>query len=203
MGAPEGPCGTFSRHARLQAVAVRTLDNRNHMTPSRFVPWALVWLLAACAPALDWREVRPAGGDIKLLLPCKPEHQTRSVKLGPDSVRLTLHACNAAGATWALAVGDMTEPGQVGPALDELLASNQRNLSGGDPETLPLKVEGATPHPQSRRVRFTGRMPDGRQVNVEVAVFARGMRVYQATLLGERVEAEAVQTFFGNLRPGS
>jgi hypothetical protein len=186
----------------LPPALARRLDNRSHMTPSRFVPWALVWLLAACAPALDWREVRPAGGDIKLLWPCKPEHQTRTVQLGPDSVRLTLHACNAAGATWALAFADIAEPAKVGPALDELLASIRRNVSGGDPQALALKVEGATPQPQSRRVRFTGRMPDGRQVSVQVAVFARGMRVYQATAMGERIEPEAAETFFGNMRPG-
>ena len=34
----------------------------------------------------------------------------------------------------------------------------------------------------------------------QVAVFARGTQVFQATVLGERMDAEAADTFFGSLR---
>jgi len=30
-------------------------------------------LLAACSPTLNWREVRPEGTRLALLLPCKPD----------------------------------------------------------------------------------------------------------------------------------
>ena len=73
--------------------------------------------MLACAPALDWREVRPAGSGITLLFPCKPDSHARQVQLGPHSVRLELHACTAAGTTWALAFADMGDPARVGPAL--------------------------------------------------------------------------------------
>jgi hypothetical protein len=43
-------------------------------------------------------------------------------------------------------------------------------------------------------------MPDGRQVTEQVAVFTKGLRVYQATALSGKLEPEAVDTFFGNLR---
>ena len=43
-------------------------------------------------------------------------------------------------------------------------------------------------------------MPDGRAVTEQVAVFAKGTRVFQAMALGDKLDAEAVDTFFGSLR---
>jgi hypothetical protein len=157
-------------------------------------------LLLACTPALDWREVRPAGGGIVLLMPCKPDSHARQVKLGADTVRLELHACTAAGTTWALAFGDVGDPARVGPALQELQASAARNLGAAQPRPLPLKAEGATPNPASARVQLRGHLPDGRAVVEQVAVFAKGTSVYQAMALGERLDAEAADSFFGSLR---
>ena len=76
---------------------------------------AAAGLLAACAPALDWRDVRLEGSGVLLLFPCKPDSQTRTLSLAGASVRLSLHACSAAGSTWALAVADLGDPARVGP----------------------------------------------------------------------------------------
>jgi len=158
------------------------------------------FLLLACAPALDWREVRPVGGGIVLLMPCKPDSHARQVQLGPDTVRLELHACTAGGTTWALAFADVGDPARVAAALVELQASAARNLAAAELRQLPLKAEGATPNPASERVQLQGQMPDGRAVTEQVAVFAKGTRVYQAVALGAVLDAEAVDSFFGSLR---
>ncbi len=157
-------------------------------------------LLLACAPALDWRELRPAGSGMALLFPCKPDSHARQVHLGPDAVWLEMHACTAAGATWALAFADMADPARVGPALVELLSAAAKNLGASEPQTLPLKVEGATPNPDSQRVQFQGRMPDGRAATEQVAVFAKGTRVFQVIVLGDKLDGEAADGFFGSLR---
>ena len=169
---------------------------------SHCLAWAAAGLLTGCAPALDWREVRPEAGGITLLFPCKPDHQARRLSLAGTEVRLVLHACNAGGATFALAFADVGDPGRVAPALGELESATQRNLSAGAAEPLPLKLDGATPNANSRRSSFSGRMPDGRTAVGQTAVFAKGTRVYQATMLGERVDVDAADTFFGNLRLG-
>jgi hypothetical protein len=159
-------------------------------------------LMLACAPALDWREVRPADSGVTLLFPCKPDGHARQVQLGPDSVRLQLHACTAAGTTWALAFADIGDPARVGPALLELRSAAARNLGASQPQVLTLEVEGATPNAASQRLQFQGRMPDGRAVTEQVAVFAKGTRVFQAIALGDKLDAEAADSFFGSLRVG-
>ena len=157
-------------------------------------------LLLACAPALDWRELRPADSGLSVLFPCKPASHARRVQLGADAVRLELHACTAGGITWAIAFADMDDPARVGPALTELRNAAAHNLSATPAQTLALRVEGATPNPASQRVQFQGRMPDGRAVTEQVAVFAKGTRVFQAVALGDKLDPEAADSFFGSLR---
>ena len=164
------------------------------------MPLLALGLLMGCTPALDWRELRPAGSGISLLFPCKPDSHARRVSLGPDAVRLELHACTAGEITWALAFADLSDPARVGPALTELRAAAASNLAASAAQPLALKVEGATPNPASQRVQLQGRMPDGRVVTEQVAVFAKGTRIFQAVALGPKLDPEAVDTFFGSLR---
>ena len=168
----------------------------------RAAPAACLGGLAACSPALDWREVRVEGREAAVLLPCKPAAHARQVRLGDDSVTLTLQACQAAGMTWGVASADVADPARVGAALQALRESSAGNLGSPSAAALPLQVAGATPQAASGRAAYAGRRPDGQPVQAQVAVFSRGTVVYQATVLGERLSAEAADTFFGSLRLG-
>lgn len=157
--------------------------------------------LAGCSPALDWREARPEGSGLSLLMPCRPDGHARNVSLAGQTVRLELSACSAGGATWAVAHADVADPARVGPALQALLDGARANAGGGDAgRPASLSVPGATPNPVSARLSFSGRKPDGAALASEVAVFSRGTRVFQATALGAAVPPEGAETFFGSLR---
>ena len=159
---------------------------------------------AACSPVLDWREVRPEGADLVLLMPCRPSRQARSVTLAGRPVALALVACSAGGQTWGLAAGDMGDPALVGPALGELRRAAAANLgapASAEPEAFAPR--GATPNPASGRLRLAGRLPDGTEVAEQAAFFARGTWVYQATVVGATLPADAAATFFDSLRLGS
>ena len=95
---------------------------------------------------------------------------------------------------------DLGDPARIGPALQELLGAAVANLSAGPPRPLALDVEGATPHPAAQRVALEGRLPDGRAVQEQVAVFTKGTRVFQATAVGARLPEEGLEIFFGGLR---
>ncbi len=162
---------------------------------------ALAAVTASCAPTLDWREVRPDGVDLVTLFPCKPDRQVRRLPLAGKVVEMSLWACSAGGATYAVGFADVGEPQRVALALDELAASAARNIaSTGTPGTAPLRVAGMTPNPQARRQTLVGQLADGLQIHELVAVFARGALVYQATVVGARLNDEAVDMFFGALR---
>jgi hypothetical protein len=164
------------------------------------LPGSAALLLAACSPALDWREVRPEASGVVALFPCKPASHARSVTLAGAPVRLTLVACNAAGATWAIAYTDVVDPARVGPALKELREAAASNLGAASEATMAWQLGGATPHPQSGRFEMNGHLPDGKPMREQLALFARGTTVVQATALGERLDADSLETFFTGLR---
>ena len=155
---------------------------------------------AGCAPALDWRDVRPAGSGATLLFPCRPSSQERQVALAGPAVALTLQACGAAGLTWGLAFADVSDPSRVGPALNALRTAAAANIGAADAPVSTWRVPGATPNDNSGLVRLSGRLPGGLPVQLQVLVFTRGTQVFQASVFGEPLPEEAAQTFFSSIR---
>lgn len=160
---------------------------------------AAVFLACACSPTLDWREVRPENGGVVALFPCKPERREREVPLGGDKLRMTMHSCAAGGATFALSFADVADPARVGSLLAEWRRSVASNLGAPEETVTPAKVSGMTPQPQAQRVRIQGHLPDGKTVEEHAVYFVRGLRVYQAAVVGDRLSAEALDTFFSGL----
>jgi hypothetical protein len=172
------------------------------LRPGRIAPaLALAAGLAACSPALDWREARPAGSRAKLMFPCRPASHARAVALAGTTVEMTMHACSAGDTVFALSFADLKDPGLVGAALDELARSLQSHLRSPEgAASQPAAVPGMTPHPRAAQWRQAGQLPDGRSVQERAALFSHGTVVYQATMLGPRLDAQAQDTFFGALR---
>lgn len=164
------------------------------------VALGLVLGLAACAPALNWREVRPADSGALVMFPCKPLHDVRRVPLAGPPVAMSISACSAADVTFAFAHADVADPARVGPALQAMRAAAIANLGGSVVSERPVQVEGMTPHPQARVLELRGHLPGGQPTRERVAVFSKGTRVYQATLFGPSLDDEASETFFRGVR---
>lgn len=147
-------------------------------------------VLAACAPSLDWREVRPAGADLLALFPCKPEVESRT-----QPTAMGLAVCKAAGQSFSVSWAELAEPAQVGPALRQMRETLAAKLEARPAPGLALQVPGMTPNPQAQQ-----QILDGVQQHARVAVFARGLRVYQATQLGPKPDAAAWEAFVTGLK---
>jgi hypothetical protein len=161
---------------------------------------AVAVFTTGCSLALDWREVRVPGTSLLALMPCKPGLHQRQLVLAGETVTLSLQACNAAGLTWAIVASDLKDPARVRAALDELALASARNLSAPVTAEVPLAVRGSTPNDRSRRYRVVGALPDGTKVTMDSAVFTQGTWVFQATVMGEHVDADQRENLFANLR---
>lgn len=157
--------------------------------------------LVACAPALDWRDVRADAAGLQLQFPCKPVQQQRTLPLAGATVVLTLLVCSADAHTFGLAHADVADPARVQPALQELAAAALRNVGGASTRSAAFQLAGATPNAASLRQRLVGRLPEGKPAQMELALFAVGTRVFQASVLGEDLRDEAADTFMASLRP--
>jgi hypothetical protein len=159
----------------------------------------LALLLAACSPPLDWREVRVDDGGLTALFPCRPHRAARALTLAGHAVRMQMASCSDDGITYATSYADFDDPVAIQAALEALKQSAVANVGGAIAAAVPFAVRGATPNAASGRVTITGRLPDGRAIQEHAAFFPRGLRVYQASLIGGAPPAAAVDGFFAGL----
>lgn len=156
--------------------------------------------VAACAPALDWRDVRPDDAALVALFPCKPERNTRRVMLAGSEVALQLLGCRADGTTWGLSTADLGDESRVSAALADLRGARSRNLAGRESGADPRQLAGMGPFDRALRFRVAGQRADGSELTEESLVFSHGTRVFHAAALGGTPSAEALESFFGGLR---
>ncbi|ALT79497.1 hypothetical protein [Paucibacter sp. KCTC 42545] len=154
-------------------------------------------LLGACAPTLDWREVRPEGSDAQALFPCKPELLSRPAGGAHAPGRMGLAQCKAGGASFSLSWAEVADPAQVAPALRQMRESLATKLAAKPGELLPVQVAGMTPNPEAQMQTLLGA-----NQSAQVAVFTRGQLVYQAMLLSPKPDAAGWQTFLAALKLG-
>ena len=179
------------------------LDLAQAAWPVRLAATALLAasaLLAACSPALDWRQLHPEGWSLGVALPCRPASLARQVALAGAPVELRLLTCSADGHTFAIASAELTDPARVGPALQALGTAARANVQGQIDTEQPAAVPGMTPYPDARRWQLTGRLPDGVAVREQVLVFGHGLRVFQATVVGPRADERMAQPFFDSIK---
>jgi len=149
----------------------------------------LAFCLGACSPSLEWREVRPEGAELQAMFPCKPEQAKRP--------GMGLAQCKAGNWSFALSWAVLQEPAQVAPALVQMRESLAAKLgASATAPTQPVEVPGMTPNPQA-----LAQLLAGAKEQAHVAVFSRGLRVYQAVMLGPRADGEAAwNSFLGSLK---
>ncbi|WP_291010079.1 hypothetical protein [Hydrogenophaga sp.] len=166
--------------------------------------WLLMALgLTACSPTFNWRETRVEGTPLQALMPCKPDAAQRSVPLLGNPTELHLLSCEAGGLRFALAWAEVRHADQLRPATlawrsASLMAIRVSSPPDDEASTAwPVNVSGAA---QVLGVSAQGRGPSGDAVQTRAAYFAQGQQVFQAAVYGERLPAEALDTFFGGLR---
>ena len=156
--------------------------------------------LASCAPALDWREFSPEGSRLTAVFPCRPDRHSRQVALPGATAPMQMVVCAAGGATYAITFVDVDAPARVGPTLAELRTLAARNIEGSPSDTPAFQVPGMTPNPQAGRLTIAGRLPDGAPVQAQAVFFSKGLRVYQASVIGAVLPEAATQPFFSGLK---
>lgn len=154
----------------------------------------------ACSPTFNWREVRTEAAPLKAMLPCKPDQATRQVPMAGRQVALQVLGCDTGGATFALLVADLGQPGRSGEVLAQWEQATLANMRAAGAQTAAFVPPGALGLPQSRRVSATGQRADGSPVQSQAAYFARGTQVFQAVIYAGEIKPEWADAFFQGLR---
>ena len=174
---------------------------RSLLRPVAALLMAMV-VLPACSPTLNWREVRPEGTRLALLLPCKPDKAQKTVSLISPVTPLSMLGCDSGGATFAVAVAQLGEARFAGPALALWKSATLANMKAELPlvQSQPLTLPGADLLPAPVVVKAQGRRADGTAVSGQAAYFSQGSQAFQVVLYADRITPEMADTFFSSLK---
>lgn len=156
--------------------------------------------MAACAPELNWREVRVASGPgLVAMFPCKPQMHERTLALPgqPHPVAVSMQSCQTGQTTWAVSHVEADTPQAMVDMLTRWPELTRDNLAEAARQLpvarqvqaegpAPVAVPGMTPQPTASAWRYVTERPDGSgrpfKVKVQAWHFAHGLHVYQASV---------------------
>ena len=156
-------------------------------------------VLTACNPTFNWRDVRPEGTRLALLLPCKPDKTQRTVPMASQSTEMNLLSCDAGGVTFAVSMADVNDAGKTGAVLAQWQSATLINIKAGSSPTrdafkLPGLATGAV------MVKATGQRANGRAVSSQAAYFAQDSQVFQAVMYADTIAPDIADTFFSGMK---
>ena len=144
---------------------------------------ALVGVLAACSPGLNWRKVPIAG--MTVMLPCKPDTAERTVNLGGQALPMQMAGCEAEGGLFA--VSHLEAP-RAEDALtlqrewqQQALASMRASTSTLTPQAVPAWAQ------QAMGVQAAGSAPDGKPLQAHLRWLVRGAHIYHLAVYGSAI----------------
>lgn len=179
----------------LPSTRRRCIDNPR-MPRIRWFLVAASLVLAACSPALNWREVHLGDAGLKLMLPCKPDRASRRMEMAGGEVELQMVGCEAGGALFSVSAVDL---GDAARAADVQLHWQQAMLAAmqapASAQTVAYSLKGADARPAPLRLGAQGRRPDGSAVQAQAVWFVRGTQLYHAAVYAERLSSDAVDPF--------
>jgi hypothetical protein len=159
-----------------------------------------LFLLAACNPVYNWREINLPQAELKVLLPCKPDQGHRAIPLAGLTVEMQMAGCEAGAGLFVLAHVDLGETGKTEAALEQWKAAMLGNMQARD-VTLrsAVMIKGASTKPAPIRLDAVGKRPDGSAVVAQAMWFARGAHLYHAVVYADKLSQDVVDAFFSGI----
>lgn len=162
-------------------------------------------LLAACSPALDWREAQAPGAGLTLLFPCKPQTQERSVEVAGQPWSATLMACDAGGMTFAALALSPPASSEKGAGEAATFSILLPDLAQSAPSRWgPLDGEQAAPRgvkpPSGVPLQWTRHLkpaPGAPAMATHALFIAAPKGLAQLSVHGERLSEAALENFLG------
>ena len=164
----------------------------------------VVFLMAACSPTYDWREVRGQDAPYMAMMPGKPSSHTRSVNLNGLEVSMTLTAAEVEDVVFAVGSAQLSDPGQAAFALQAMKTALVNNISGTVRSEKQLPPVGQPPLPvlQLEAVGTPAATSERTPHLLMARLFAKDQHIYQVLVLGPeaKVVRDEAETFFAGFK---
>lgn len=185
---------------------IASLDGLRRAPLGIFVAFAVL-SFSACNPSLNWRETRIADSELTATMPCKPAHHQRKVPLAGLTVTLHMTACDAQGATFAIAHAVIPDASAAPQILAQWRKTTLANMAATSvtavaqsPSSTPSSASLSTALPGSLRASAQGKRGDASAVRLDGVWFARGPQVFHAAVYAPTITPDMTDTFFAGLK---
>lgn len=155
---------------------------------------ALALFAAACTPTLNWREV-PIG-PVHAMLPCKPDHGTRTVRLMEQDWEMHMTGCEAGGALYAISYLQLADTAMASAMTQVWRQSALLRMHAAPPADAALALSSGANAPT---VQARGRQTDGSAVQAQLHWFLVGTQLFHAAVYAPRLSPEMTEPFFSDL----
>ena len=165
---------------------------------------AACFLLTACSPTYNWREVRGSDAPYLAMMPGKPSTHTRTVNLNGIEVAMTMQAAEVEDVVFAVGSATLPDPSQAAFALEAMKTALVRNINGTVRSQKALAPVGQPPLPvQQIEAVGTPSAGSARPPHLLLArLLAKDQRVYQVMVLGpeSKLDREQADTFLNGFK---
>lgn len=150
-----------------------------------------VLMLAACNPALNWRQVNLQ--TLKARLPCKPDSATRTVPLAGRPVEMQMMGCEADGAMFAISHvrTDNKATAMTLQAEWQVQALKALQATYSHPVPLPAAVWANT----RVSIRTAGKDTAGKPMQAQLSWWVRDAEIYHLAVYSEHLPDTMTQAF--------
>lgn len=154
------------------------------------------FVLSACYPDLDWKELRSAEGRFKVLMPARWETTTGK---GPDGITQVRYMAQTRNALFGVGYADY--PDSAATHLIPTRESLLRNAKGQLSEDRELHG----PAMKGRQLSLSGSAADGSPRELNVRLIARDKRLYQLAVVSKpgSLSVAELDTFFLSFEPSN
>lgn len=170
------------------------------MKPRWLLGLAATVLVAACSPALNWREVPLEG--LTARLPCKPDRAQRTVQLGGANLLLEMAGCEAAGGLFAISRVPLAEGTPSAALLAAWRAEALRNMQATAVQERDFQPVAATGLRGAHAVMVSaqGQRPDGSAVQAQLLWLSSSTGIFHVAVYATRLNSDMTDLLFSDLQ---
>jgi hypothetical protein len=161
----------------------------------------IVLCIAACNPALNWREVRLQR--LVATLPCKPDHAQRTVQLASQEVAMDMLGCEADGALFAISHVRLDRDARTDAARADWRQQALATMRAASVQELPFRLTPPAPAggaPSAHLLAAQGQRPDGGAVAARLLWLDSGPDLFHVAVYANPLSEERVEMLFSGLR---
>ena len=156
----------------------------------------MVFGLASCTPALNWRAVSVEC--LATWLPCKPDRAQRQLEMEGQTIQIQMAGCEAQGVMYAVSQAKVPEASESEAVAAAWQNASLKQMQASDPQRSVFQPRGEN-QVQGRFFKATGARSNGEVLQARLVWVVKGGEIFHLAMYGATLSAEQADPFFSEV----